>query len=212
MTAAQRGVAASILFLACAVLAGIVLEDGGIAYRTFQLPEGVFALLLTYILVQRGAWTAPARGLGWIVLAYGTLANAQVLELLFPPPGVIQWSAVGALAIAAWGALGQGSRHRLVVSLASLALLLALLKFSVIPLLWSHAGPAAGTAFGLGDLAESARRLAADYRPVRPAGQLVGFAALCLWCLATRLLWLPGVNLAAPIHASPTGGNGEGDE
>jgi hypothetical protein len=212
MTAAQRGVVASILFLVCATLAGIVLEDGGTAYRTFQLPEGVFALLLTYILVQRGAWIPPAGALGWMALAYGTLANAQVLELLFPPPGVIQWSVAGALAIAAWGALGQGSRHRLVVSLASLALLLALLKFSVIPVLWSHAGPAAGTAFGLGDLAEGARRLAADHRPVRPAGQLVGFAALCFWCLATHLLWLPGVNLAAPIHASSGDGDGEDDE
>lgn len=189
LTPAQRAVAAALLFLGSAVLAGVTLVADGVVYRTFGLVEGIFALLLSYILVYRGAWSAPVGVAGWIAVAYGTLASAQVLELLFPPPGVIEWAVVGTLSIAAWSALGRGSRERLVVSLASLALILAVLKFSLIPAIWSSTGPAAGTAFGLGDLAERGRRFLADGQPVRPVGQLVGFVALCLWSLATRLLW-----------------------
>ncbi|HEX8244833.1 MAG TPA: hypothetical protein VF541_15100, partial [Longimicrobium sp.] len=50
---------------------------------------------------------------------------------------------------------------------------------------------AQGTAFGLGDVAEGARRIFADWHPVRPAGELLGFAAVCCWALATRLVWSP---------------------
>lgn len=200
MTASQRAVAASLLLLGSAVLAGLTLLEDGIAWRTFGLVEGVFALLLTYVLARRGAWPAATGWAAWTVLVYGTLANAQLLELLLPPPGMIEWGVVGALSVAAWGALGRGSRHRLVVSLASLALLLAVLKFSVIPVLWRHAGPAAGTALGLGDLAESARRILADHQPVRPGGQLVGALALALWVLATRLLW--PLSPAGPLGAA----------
>ena len=209
MTAAQRAVAASLLLLGSAVLAGLTPLEQGVAYRTFGLVEGVFALLLSYVLVRRGAWNPAAGWTGWLPLFYGTLANAQLLELLMPPPGMIEWGVAGALSVAAWGALGRGTRHRLVVSLASLALLLAVLKFSVIPVLWRNLGPAAGTAMGLGDLAESARRILADYQPVHPAGQLVGFLALCLWALATRILWL---RLPLPSEEKTTAGeSGEED-
>jgi hypothetical protein len=189
LTPAQRAVAAALLFLGSATLAGVTLVADGVVYRTFGLVEGIFALLLSFILVHRGAWAAPDGVVGWLAVGYGTLAGAQLLELLFPPPGVIEWAVVGTLSIAVWSALGRGSRERLVVSLASLALVLAVLKFSLIPAVWSSTGPAAGTAFGLGDLAERGRRFLADGQPVRPAGQLVGFAALCLWAIATRLVW-----------------------
>lgn len=186
----RRAVGAALLFLAAGVLAGVSpLARGGVEYRTFGLVEGVFALLLAYLLVLRGAWTRPVGVIGWIALIYGTVATAQVLELLFPPPGLLEWVVVAGVAISAWGVFAGGSRRRLVASLASLAVLLALLKFSVIPVLWERLGPAPGTAFGLGDLAEGARRIFADHRPVRPAGQLIGFAALCCWAAATRLLW-----------------------
>jgi hypothetical protein len=38
-------------------------------------------------------------------------------------------------------------------------------------------------------MAEGARRIFADYQPIRPLGQLLGFAAISCWALATRLLW-----------------------
>lgn len=189
MTLAQRQVAAALLFLASAVAAGVALVPEGVEYRLFGMVEGVFALLLAYLLVQRGAWERPVGVAGWIAIAYGTVANAQALELLLPPPGMIEWMVVAGIAVTAWAAFSGGTRRRLVVSLASLALLLAVLKYSVIPVLWERMGPAAGTAFGLGDVAEGVRRTFADHRPLRPAGQLVGFLALALWALGTRLLW-----------------------
>ncbi|HET6230325.1 MAG TPA: hypothetical protein VFE05_09680 [Longimicrobiaceae bacterium] len=188
MTAAQRATGASLLFLAAAVLAGFTLADAGVEYRTFGLVEGLFALLLTYVLVHRRAWELRHTLVAWIAVAYGTIANAQLLALLFPPPGLVQWVVVAGLAITAWAALGRGTSHRLMVSLGSLALVLAVLKFSVIPALWRQ-GPAAGTGFGLGDLAETGRRIFADYHPVRHGSELIGFVALCCWVLATRLLW-----------------------
>jgi hypothetical protein len=98
---------------------------------------------------------------------------------------------VAGLAITAWSVFSGGTPRRLVASLASLAVILALVRYSVIPVLWTRIGPAQGTAFGLGDVAESARRIFADWQPARPAGELLGFAAVCLWALATRLVWSP---------------------
>ena len=162
-------------------MAGIALVPDGVEYRAFGMVEGVFALLLAYLLVFRGAWDAAGDADGVDGRGYGTLASAQAMELLLPPPGMIEWMVVAGIAVTAWGAFSGGTRRRLVFSLATLALLLAVIKFSVIPVLWGRMGPAAGTAFGLGDAAESVRRTFADYRPLRPVGQLVGFAALALW-------------------------------
>ena len=189
MTHSQRAVAAALAFLASAALAGVALVPDGVEYRTFGMVEGVFALLLAYLLVFRRGWQAPETVVGWVAVVYGTLASAQVLELLFPPPGMIEWMVVAGMAVTAWGAFSGGSRRRLVFTLASLALLLALLKFSVLPVLWGRLGPQPGTAFGLGDAAESVRRVFADYRPLRPIGQFVGFVAIACWAAGTRLLW-----------------------
>lgn len=194
-TPARRAVAAALLFLASAVLAGVTPVEGGVEYRAFGIVEGLFALLLAYLLILRGAWPSPAGIVGWTAVVYATVATAQVLELLFPPPGLIEWVVVAGVAIAAWAVFAGGTRRRLVASLASLAILLALLKFSMIPALWGI-GPEPGTALGLGDAAEGVRRAFADYRPVRPAGQLVGFVAIALWAAATRLLWPPEIEEA----------------
>ena len=190
-TAAQRAVGASLLFLLSAVLAGMVLVEHGVEYHLFGLVEGIFALLLGYILVLRDAWAASSGLCGWAAVVYCTVATAQVLELLFPPPGLVQWVVVTGVAITAWSVFSAGSPRRLVASLASLAVVLALVRYSVIPVLWAHLGPAQGTALGLGDIAESARRVFADWHPVRPAGELLGFVAVCCWALATRLVWAP---------------------
>lgn len=203
-TRPRRAVAAALLFLLAGVLAGVVPVEHGVEYRVFGIVEGLFALLLAYLLVLRGAWMQPAGVTGWAALAYGTVATAQVLEFLFPPPGLVQWVVVAGMAITAWSVFSGGSPRRLVASLASLAVILALVRYSVIPVLWTRIGPAEGTAFGLGDLAEGARRIFADYRPVKPAGELLGFAAVCCWALATRLVWsaTPGVS-AAPDPLDP---------
>ena len=194
----RRSLAAALAFLAAAVTAGIALVPAAVEYRLFGMVEGVFSLLLAYLLVYRGAWERPATLVGWVALGYATLATAQILELLLPPPGMLEWMVVAAIAVTAWAALAGGTRRRLVFSLGTLALLLAVLRYSVIPVLWARMGPAAGSAFGLGDLAESFRRMFADYRPLRPGGEAVGVLAIGLWVLGTRLLWptLPGPEAA----------------
>ena len=199
MTAAQRAVAAALLFLASAALAGVAPVETGVQYRTFGIVEGIFALLLTYVLLQRKAWAPPVGVAGWAALVYGTVASAQIAEFLFPPPGVVEWVVVAALALTGWGALARGPRRRLVFGLATLTLLLALLRYSIIPVMWG-VGPQPGDLLGVGEMAEGARRIFADYQPIRPIGQLLGFAAVSCWALATRLLWpvLPTPHATAP--------------
>ena len=205
MTAAQRHVAAALAFLSSAAVSGVALVPDGVEYRAFGMVEGVFALLLAYLLVFRRGWERPETLTGWMAVVYGVLASAQALELLLPPPGMIEWMVVAGIAVTAWAAFSGGTRRRLVFSLASLALLLAVLKFSVIPVLWERMGPAAGTGFGLGDMAEAVRRTFADYRPLRPVGQLVGFVGLSLWAVGTRLLW-PADDVGEAVVAGHAGG------
>ena len=207
-TPARRAVAAALMFLLAGVLAGVTPLEHGVQYHVFGIVEGLFALLLAYLLVLRGAWAAPVGVPGWAAVVYGTVATAQVLGFLFPPPGLVQWVVVAGMAITAWSVFTAGSPRRLAASLGSLAVILALVRYSVIPVLWTRIGPAQGTAFGLGDLAEGARRIFADWRPVRPAGELLGFAAVCCWALATRLVWSPArvadedVSTPAPPRAA----------
>lgn len=198
LTPERRSVAAALLFLGSAALAGVQLTETGVRYAAPGMVSGVFALLLTFILLTRGAWARAPGAPGWVAVAYGTAANAQVLGMLLPPPGIVQWVVVLVLAFTAWGALATGTRTRLAASLGSLALLLALVKFSVIPVLWGHIGPAPGEGFGLGSAMESVRRVFADYQPTRPAGEALGVVALAFWALGTRLLWEPEGSPDAP--------------
>lgn len=189
LSPARRAIAAALLFLAAAFLAGVSPGESGFAYRTFGVTEGILAILLSHVMLQRSVWWSPPGALRWIAVAYGTIATAQILDLLIPAPGVLEWMVLTGLAFSAWAIVGARSRSRLLGSLSAVALLLAILKFSIIPVLWDRAGPGPGEAWGLGDLAEGLRRLVVDYEPVTPAGQLVGFAAIALWAGGTRLLW-----------------------
>jgi hypothetical protein len=171
-----------------AALAGVTLRADGVDYRAFGMVEGLFALLLAYLFRLRGVWTREAGGLGWVPIVYGTLATAQLLALLLPPPGVLQWVVVTGLAFSAFAAFAARSATRLLAGLATVAILLALLNFSVIPFLWVRAGPGPGEAWGLGNMAEGFRRLFVEYEPVRPGGELVGFVAIACWAAATLLL------------------------
>jgi len=192
LTPARRAVGGALLFLGSATLAGMHLTGDDTQYRVFGFLEGAFALLLTYTLTLRRVWPSPENALAWVPVVYGTLATAQLLDLLFPPPGVVEWVVVTGVAVHAWGTIGVRSRQRLVMRLATLTVLLALLRFSVIPILWGREEPTTGGVLGLGNPLEGVRRWFVAYEPIGPTGQLVGFVALCLWVLATRLLWPPG--------------------
>lgn len=189
MTYPRIQVAAALLFLSCAGLAGISPLRAGVRYELFGLTEGLIAILFTYLLIARRAWPDPTWPLGWIATGYGTLATAQALHMLLPPPGVVQWIAVIGIVFAVWAAMSGSSARGVIMMIATLAIILALLKFSVIPFVWERAGPSPGAVFGLGDLAESFRRLFVEYEVVSPAGQIYGFLALTGWAAGTRVLW-----------------------
>ncbi len=188
MTPAQRAVAAAHVFLASAALAGLTLQPRAVEWRTAGMVASVLALLLAYLLVRRRAWPSPAGVPGWAAVAYGTAATAQLLHLLLPPPGLFQTMLVAALGLAAWGALGRGTRHRLVVSLAALAAFLAAVRFSLLPAMWTAVDPT-GAPLGMEGLAERARGAVAEPLLLAPGGELPGVAALALWALATWLVW-----------------------
>jgi hypothetical protein len=202
-TPARRQVAASILFALGAGLAGVAPAAEGVHYAVFGVVEGMMALLLANALVARGVWSRPAGALGWLPVVYGTLATAQLLEFLMPPPGVVEWVVVIGLLFSAWGLFGSGEARRVVHSLAGLAVLLALIRYSVIPRLWAL-GPEPGSALGLGNMAESLRTTLAEPRPTGAAAQLLGFAAAALWALGTRLAW-PAAPPAQTVDSGPPG-------
>jgi hypothetical protein len=196
LTLERKAVAAALLFLAAAFVAGVNPGSAGLSYHTFGVSEGIVALLLTHVFLQRGIWWSPAGAVRWVAVAYGAAANAQILELLIPPPGILEWLVLTGIAFSSWAVVGAGSRSRLIAGLAAMSLLLAVLKFSVIPVLWDRAGPGPGEAWGLGDLAEGLRRLVVDYEPITRGGQLLGVVALALWAAATRMLWRHQVSRA----------------
>lgn len=189
MSGSRRSVASALLFLVAAALAGLTLLPDGVAYTTFGMVGGLLAILLTYLFLLRGVWSPAPGALRWLPLVYGTAATAQLLTLLLPPPGVVQWVVVTGLAFTLWGAFATRTRANLMLGLGTIGVLLALLKFSVIPFLWERSGPGPGEAWGLGDLAEGFRRLFVEFVPLRSGGELPGFLAIVCWVLATRLLW-----------------------
>lgn len=204
LTPARTAVLAALLFLGSAAIAGVTPRIDGVEYRAFGMVEGLFALLLTHVFLLRGVWSRGTGALGWVPIAYGTIASAQLLGLLLPPPGVLQWMVVTGLAFSAFAAFGARSPSRLLAGLGIAALLLALLKYSIIPFLWVRSGPGPGEAWGLGNLAEGFRRLFVEYEPLGPGGELVGFAAIACWAIATRLLRPQPERPAAPLRADRT--------
>lgn len=190
MTSAQRAVAAATLFLFAAGLSGVAPGPEGVRYSVFGVVEGMFAMMLAAALASRGVWPRPTGWVGWLPLVYGALATAQLLEFLLPPPGVVEWVVVIGLLFSSWGIMGGSSRRRVVHSLGVLAVLLALIRYSLIPRLWAL-GPERGAALGLGNLAEAVRTTLAEPRPVGAATQLLGVLAAALWALATWLVWPP---------------------
>ena len=65
----RRAVAAALLFLAAAFLAGVSPGESGFTYRTFGVTEGILAILLSHVMLQRSVWWSPPGALRWIAVA-----------------------------------------------------------------------------------------------------------------------------------------------
>ncbi len=159
------------LFLAAFFFGGLRLGITGVEYHVFGLVDGLAALLVLYVLLNT--------------------ATAQLVSLLLPPPGLLEWLVLAALLYFAWNASYAAHRSRVVLALGAVALALAALKYSVLPFIWAHTNLPQTPILDLREMAEGFKGLLASYVPSRPITQVFAFAAILAWVLAVWLQWPP---------------------
>lgn len=179
------------LFLLCFFFAGLRVSAMGVEYELFGLVDGLAALLILYVLLGTGALSWPQDAWGAVVLIYGAAATAQLVSLLLPPPGVLEWVVVGVLLYFAWNASYAAHRTRVMLTLGLVALALAALKYSVLPFVWVRTELPHTPIIDLRAVGEGIKGLMAAYVPSRPVTQALAFAAILAWVVAVWLQWPP---------------------
>ncbi len=189
----QPGVAvlASLLFLSAFFLGGLWLDAVQLDYHLFSIVDGLAALLVVYVLLNTAVLSWPRDAWGAVVLVYAAVATAQLISMLLPPPGLVQWIVLGLLIYFAWSAVFSVHRTRIVLSLGLVALALAALKYSVLPFVWSVTELPQTPILDLRALSESVRRLFAVYVPSHPMTQVFAFAAILAWVTGIWVGWPP---------------------
>jgi hypothetical protein len=179
------------LFILAFFFAGLRVTASGVEYKLFGVVDGLSALLLLYVLLGTGALSWPRDAWGAVVLVYGAAATAQLVSLLLPPPGVLEWVVVGLLLYAAWNATYAVHRTRVMLTLGLVALALAALKYSVLPFVWVRTELPHTPIIDIRALGEGLKGLVAAYVPSRPVTQALAFVAILAWVLAVWLQWPP---------------------
>jgi len=187
--ASAAGVA--VLFLAAFFFGGLWVGSLGVEYRLFGLVDGLAALLIVYVLLNTGALSWPVDVWGALVLVYAAAATAQLIALLLPPPGVLEWIVLGILLYAALGASYAVHRTRVMMTLGLAAVALALLKYSALPFVWGRARLPSTPVVDLEELGEGVKALILEYAPSEPVTQLYAFLAIVAWVLGLWLQWPP---------------------
>lgn len=182
---------ASLLFLLAFFFGGLWLDVAQLEYHLFDIVDGVAALLVVYVLLNTAVLSWPRDGWGVVVLIYAAVATAQLISMLLPPPGLVQWIVLGLLIYFAWSAVFSVHRTRIVLSLGLVALALAALKYSVLPFVWSVTEMPRTPILDLRALSESVRRLFAVYVPSQPLTQVFAFAAILVWVVGVWVQWPP---------------------
>jgi len=188
---ASAGFGVGALFVLAFFFAGLRVTAAGVAYELFGVVDGLAALLILYVLLGTGALSWPRDTWGAVVLIYGAAATAQLVSLLLPPPGVLEWIVLGLLLYAAWNASYAVHRTRVMLALGLVALALAALKYSVLPFVWVRTELPHTPLIDLRSLGEGLKGLVAAYVPSRPVTQALAFLALLCWVLAVWLQWPP---------------------
>ncbi len=181
----------SLLFLLAFVLGGLWIGPLGAQYRLFGLVDGLAALPVLYVLLNTEVLSWPGDAWGGAVLVYAGLATAQLIGLLLPPPGVLEWVVLGLLIFFAWNASYSVHRTRIVLGLGLAALALAVLKYSVLPFLWSATQLPRTPIVDLRSLGETFKGLLIAYQPTLPITQFFAFLAILAWGIAVWLQWPP---------------------
>ncbi len=182
---------ASLLFLAAFFFGGLWLDGVQLDYHLFNIVDGLAALLVVYVLLNTAVLSWPRDAWGVVVLVYAAVATAQLISMLLPPPGLVQWIVLGLLIYFAWSAVFSVHRTRIVLSLGLVALALAALKYSVLPFVWSVTELPRTPILDLGALSDSVRRLFAVYVPSHPLTQVFAFAAILAWVAGIWVGWPP---------------------
>lgn len=181
----------ALLFLAAFFFGGLWVGELGIEYRLFGLVDGLAALLILYVLLNSGALSWPLGGWGAVVLIYAGLATAQLVGLLLPPPGLLEWLAVGILLYMAFSASYAAHRTRVVLTLGLIALALALLKYSALPFVWGRARLPSTPLIDLQPIGEGLKRTVVEYTPGEPITQLWALLAIVAWVFGLWWQWPP---------------------
>lgn len=198
----RRRALVTCLWLATAVLLGgfdlPVLGYVAFQFAAFGIVAGLLGVLYVFVLVQRGV---IRKGRGWIeplLLVYWTAATAMMFRVLLPTAGLVQVALVTGAAIAA-GIIGsRRDRDEAVLWLGIVAVVLAVLRFALVPLFEARSGLPDWGPLKFGEAANSFRDVFVAYAPQRPAVQALHFAALASYALALRTQW----NVAS--HPVPT--------
>lgn len=185
----RRGLLVTVLFLVAFFFGGIWVGPMGVEYRVFGLVDGLAALLIVYALVRVRALARPVGVWGALALAYALGATAQLVSLLLPPPGILEWLVLLIILYFAWNASAGGHRDRVVLGLGLSALALAALKYSLLPHLWIRTQLPETPIVDLRALGEGVKGLVVVYEPSLPVTQLFAFAAVLSWALALWAQW-----------------------
>lgn len=179
------------LYLIAFFFGGLRLGVVGIEYHLFGLVDGLAALLILYVLLNTAAFSWPRDRWGGVVLIYAAAATAQLVSLLLPPPGLVQWLVLIVLLYFAWNASYSAHRTRVMLALGTVALALAALKYSVLPFIWARTNLPRTPIIDVQALAEGVKGMLVAYVPTRPVTQVFAFGALLTWVLAVWLQWPP---------------------
>lgn len=179
------------LFLVAFFFGGLRLGITRLEYQLFGLVDGLAALLILYVMLNTAALSWPREVWGAVVLIYAAAATAQLVSLLLPEPGLVEWFVLIVLLYFAWNASYSAHRTRVMLALGTVALALAALKYSVLPFIWARADLPQTPILDLRILAEGIKGLLAVHVPTRPITQVFAFAALIAWVLAVWLQWPP---------------------
>lgn len=183
--------AVCLLFLAAFALGGLWVGPLEVRYELFGLVDGLAGLLILYVLVNTGVLSWPDTLWGGVVLVYAGLAAAQLVALLLPPPGVLQWIVLGVILFYAWNASYGVHRSRIVLSLGLAGVALAALKYSVLPLVWSATELPSTPLIDLRAIGEGFKSFFASYEVARPITQFFAFLSIVAWSLAVWFGWPP---------------------
>ena len=193
--AERRRALATCLWLAAAILLGgfdlPALGYAAFQFAPFGIVAGLLGLLYVFVLVQRGViWS----GLGWIeplLLIYWTAATAMMFRVLLPAPGLVQVALVVGAVIAAGIIVSRDDRDEAVLWLGSVAVVLAVLRFALVPVFEVRSGLPDWGPLDLGAAANALRDIFVAYAPQRPAAQALHFGALVSYALGLKVQWLP---------------------